>query len=152
MPDVVSKDTRSRMMSGIRGKNTKPEMELRRALFARGFRYRLHVGSLPGRPDIVLARWRTVVFMHGCFWHGHECSYFKLPSTNRGFWEAKIAGNRTNDARNAKALRNLGWRVMTVWECSMRGASESSKQQVFSRLAERIRTPKNKAYVGAGSK
>lgn len=139
MADTVSKETRSRMMSGIRGKDTKPELELRRALFARGFRYRLHAKSLPGRPDIVLARWRAVVFVHGCFWHGHGCHYFKLPATNRDFWAGKIAGNRANDALQKKALQHHGWIVFTVWECSMRGVNESRKQKFFDGLALRIR-------------
>jgi DNA mismatch endonuclease, patch repair protein len=139
MADTVSKETRSRMMSGIRGKDTKPELELRRALFARGLRYRLHVKNLPGKPDIVLPRWKTVVFVHGCFWHGHSCSYFKLPGTNEDFWAKKIAGNRANDARQKKALVQGGWKVLTVWECSMRGAAGSKRERFFDRVAGRIR-------------
>ena len=139
MADIVSKETRSRMMSGIRGKNTKPELEVRRALFARGFRYRLHVSNLPGRPDIVLARWRTVVFVHGCFWHGHNCKHFKQPKTNQEFWTNKISGNRSNYARQRRVLANDGWSVLTVWECSMRGVNDSRKRQFFDRLAIRIR-------------
>ena len=148
MADIVSKETRSRMMSGIRGKDTKPEIELRHALFARGFRYRLHVKRLPGTPDIVLPRWRTVVFVHGCFWHGHDCEYFKLPATNRDFWVKKISGNRTNDILQRKVLAHGGWAVVTVWECSMRGVKESGRQRFFDRLANRIRG--NRTLSGKG--
>lgn len=108
-------------MAGIRGADTKPEMLLRRALHARGFRYRLHGKHLPGRPDIVLPRHRAVIFTHGCFWHGHDCPLFRLPGTRREFWEAKIARNRERDAEVAEALRAAGWRRLTVWECAMRG-------------------------------
>jgi DNA mismatch endonuclease (patch repair protein) len=111
------------MMSGIRGKNTQPELYIRRLLHARGFRFRLHVRTLPGRPDIVLRRYKAVFFVHGCFWHGHQCPLFRLPSTRRSFWRAKIKRNRTNDQRAVTALRTDGWRVATVWECALRGRS-----------------------------
>ena len=108
-------------MSGIRGKNTKPEMLLRSALHRLGFRYRLHVKSLPGRPDLVFPGRHAVVFVHGCFWHGHEgCKYFKIPDTRRDFWEGKILGNRRRDSRDREALEANGWRTAVVWECSTR--------------------------------
>jgi len=108
-------------MSGIRGKDTKPEMVLRRALHADGFRYRLHDKSLPGRPDLVFPRFKAVVFVHGCFWHGHAgCPYFKVPSTRAEFWTAKIEGNRSRDERDRVALEAAGWRTAVVWECATR--------------------------------
>ncbi|MCO6161014.1 very short patch repair endonuclease [Asaia lannensis] len=121
MADIVTPEVRSRMMSGIRGKNTKPEIVLRKALHARGFRYRIHDRTLPGRPDIVLPKWKAVILVQGCFWHGHDCSLFRMPSTRQEFWCEKIEGNRARDARNREKLINLGWRVLEVWECATRG-------------------------------
>lgn len=121
MIDVVSPKTRSRMMAGIRGKNTKPEIAVRRALFAAGFRFRLHRRDLPGAPDVVLPGSRVAVFIHGCFWHQHmACRYAKLPSTSPEFWKAKLEGNSVRDRRDAEALLATGWRVLTVWECATR--------------------------------
>src|SRR4051812_28450825 len=117
--DVVSPQTRSRMMAGIRGRNTKPERVLRHALFALGLRYRINVRSLPGTPDLVFPRWRAVVEVHGCFWHGHDCRYFKWPTQNASFWRAKIERNRQVDQEAEHALKNAGWRVGTVWECAL---------------------------------
>jgi DNA mismatch endonuclease, patch repair protein len=118
MPDVVTPETRSRMMSGIRGRDTKPEMAVRRYLHARGFRYRLHARELPGRPDIVLPRYRVVVFVHGCFWHRHEgCRFAYHPKSRQEFWGPKLDGNAARDARDQQRLRDLGWRVDVVWEC-----------------------------------
>jgi DNA mismatch endonuclease (patch repair protein) len=108
-------------MQAIRGKNTGPEVLLRKLLFARGFRYRLHVSSLPGKPDIVLPKYRTVIFMHGCFWHGHDCHLFTLPQTRRDFWTTKISANQQRDQRVIFALQSAGWRVISVWECALRG-------------------------------
>jgi len=121
MADIVDAATRSRMMSGIRGKNTRPERHIRSLLHRQGFRFRLHVRDLPGRPDIVLPRYRAVLFVHGCFWHGHHCPFFRLPATRPEFWEAKIARNRENDRCAQDALAAAGWRVGTVWECALRG-------------------------------
>jgi len=135
MADIVSPEVRSRMMAGIRGKNTKPELGIRRALFARGFRYRLHSRNLPGKPDIVLPRYRAVVLIHGCYWHGHNCDLFRLPKSNRNFWLDKISGNRARDARKLKELRAAGWRVALVWECSIRGAGNNAIDRVAARLA-----------------
>lgn len=121
MADVVPPEVRSRMMSGIRGKDTQPEWLVRLALHARGFRYRLHVRDLPGCPDIVLPRYRVVVFIHGCFWHGHDCPMFRWPKTRADFWQVKIGRNQSNDERHLAALRMAGWRVAIVWECALRG-------------------------------
>lgn len=121
MVDVVDKATRSRMMSGIRGRDTKPELLLRKALHRLGFRYRLHAKDLPGKPDIVLPRFHAVIFVHGCFWHGHDCRYFKWPTTRPEFWCSKVTKNTANDARSIALLRASGWRVAIVWECATRG-------------------------------
>ena len=122
MADVVDPETRSRMMSGIRGKDTKPEMAVRRALFAAGFRFRLHRRDLPGAPDVVLPGPRVAVFVHGCFWHRHmACGLAKLPATNAEFWRAKLDDNVKRDKRAVAALRTAGWRVLVVWECATRG-------------------------------
>ena len=118
MVDIVSPEVRSRMMAGIRGKDTRPEILLRKALHARGLRYRTGVRRLPGSPDIVLARWRTIVFVHGCFWHRHAgCTRTTVPKTRPEFWSAKFEANIARDARNEAALLDNGWRVAVVWEC-----------------------------------
>lgn len=120
MVDIVDAATRSRMMSGIRSRNTKPEMRVRQFLHRQGFRFRLHVRELPGKPDIVLPRYRAVIFVHGCFWHGHDCHIFKIPKTRTEFWQGKIARNRTNDEKSREKLLASGWRVGIVWECAIR--------------------------------
>lgn len=138
--DVHSPETRSRNMAAIRATNTKPELLLRRALFALGFRYRLHVASLPGRPDIVMPRRRCAIFVHGCFFHGHDCPSFKWPQTRSEFWRAKIEGNRGRDERNQAALQAMGWQVLTVWECELRGGGGGTlAAAVAGRLAPRLR-------------
>lgn len=110
-------------MSGIRGKNTKPELVVRQFLHRSGFRYRLHVKKLAGSPDIVLPRWGAVVLVHGCFWHAHQdCRYFRIPATRSAFWEVKLLGNRARDRRDVAALEEGGWRVAIVWECAVRGS------------------------------
>lgn len=121
MIDIVDRKTRSRMMSGIRAKNTRPELLVRRGLFALGYRYRLHCKSLPGRPDIVMSRHRVAILIHGCFWHGHAgCPYFRFPASNPEFWRRKLLGNAERDLQHAEALINRGWRVAVVWECALR--------------------------------
>lgn len=121
--DIVDPARRSRMMAAIRGKNTKPEMLVRRFLHAHGFRFRLHRTDLPGKPDIVLPRLRTCIFVHGCFWHRHPgCRYAVLPKTRAAFWAAKLEGNVGRDRRAVEALRNAGWTVFIIWECELRGS------------------------------
>ena len=119
--DVLTPEQRRLVMSRIRGKDTKPEMLIRRGLHGRGFRYRLHVAGLPGTPDMVFPRYRTVVFVHGCFWHGHGCSLFKWPKTRVGFWKAKINRNVERDREARIALKQSEWRVVAIWECALRG-------------------------------
>lgn len=137
MADVVDSTTRSRMMSGIRSKNTQPEMVLRRALHARGFRYRLHVKDLPGKPDMVFPRYHCVLLIHGCFWHGHDCSYFKTPTTRTDFWLEKISQNRARDKLVIKQLLDTGWHVLIVWECSLK-PSGPGVSAVTEQLAEHL--------------
>ena len=121
MTDNVDQQTRSRMMAGIRGKDTRPEMALRRAMHARGFRYRLHATGLPGRPDLVLPKYGSVVFVHGCFWHRHPgCRYTSIPSTRPDFWQTKFEVNVVRDNAARGALLIAGWRVATVWDCAVR--------------------------------
>ena len=121
MADIVSQETRSRMMAGIRGKDTKPEMILRKALHARGLRYRLHARHVPGRPDLVFAKYGAVIFVHGCFWHRHKgCRYATMPSTRPDFWKRKFAANVKRDQDVRCVLASNGWRVATVWECALR--------------------------------
>lgn len=139
MADIVSKETRSRMMAGIRGVDTAPERFVRSALHRTGLRFRLHAKNLPGRPDIVLPRWGCVVFVHGCFWHGHHCRLFRLPTTNPQFWHKKIEANRQRDQKVKRELRRLGWHVEVVHECQLRGQPVWRIQTAMRRLVERIR-------------
>ena len=123
MADVHTKEVRSYNMSQIRSKNTKPELVVRKYLFTKGFRYRLHSKDLPGKPDIVLPKYRTVIFVHGCFWHGHEgCKYFVVPKTNTQWWTDKITGNNAKDKKAIKALKKDGWKVIVIWECNLKPA------------------------------
>lgn len=126
MTDLVSKEVRSRMMAGIRAKDTKPEIIVRKAIHARGLRFRLHRKDLHGKPDIVLPRFKAVIFIHGCFWHGHECQLFHWPASNPEFWKNKITGNRRRDIETAEKLIGDGWRVARVWECAVRGRNKDA--------------------------
>lgn len=139
MPDIVDAQTRSRMMSGIRGKDTKPELLIRHGLHARGFRFRLHAPHIPGRPDLVFPRFRAAVFVHGCFWHSHGCHLFKLPSTRPEFWAAKLARNRKRDAEVSNLLEAAGWRHLVIWECALKGRLRLDPQEVLDRTAAWIR-------------
>ena len=135
--DVHSPATRSRNMAAIRSANTKPELRVRSALHALGFRFRLHRKDLPGRPDIVLPKYRTVIFVHGCFWHCHRCKYGSVvPATRAEFWAAKRAGNVARDRRNAAALRRLGWRVIVLWECKLRTDADARSRLASLRIAD----------------
>lgn len=119
MPDNVDASTRSRIMGRVKSTGTKPELSVRRALHAAGFRFRLHDAKLPGKPDIVLPRYRTVVFVNGCQWHWHGCKRSRMPATNRDYWEAKIARNVARDRTNLAKLETLGWDCQIVWECQL---------------------------------
>ena len=132
MADVVDKATRSRMMANINGKNTVPEMYVRCGLHRLGFRFRVNDRKLKGKPDIVLQRFSALVFVNGCFWHGHHCRYFKLPKTRPEFWSAKIESNRKHDTETIEILHSEGWRICIIWECAIRDGNEA---ELFSRLA-----------------
>lgn len=134
MTDVVDVETRSRMMANIRSKNTSPEILIRKALHARGFRFRVHVKKLPGTPDLVLPKYKAVIFIHGCFWHGHNCRYFRIPQTRHEFWMEKIAKNQVRDRQQLAALRVLNWRVLVIWECAVR----TMKKQIAPVLIDSV--------------
>lgn len=136
MTDRLTAEARSRLMSRVRGADTKPEMWLRRSLHAEGFRYRLHVKDLPGRPDLVLRRYSAAIFVHGCFWHGHDCHLFRLPSTRVEFWRSKIDANRARDQRNRAQLLERGWRVLEVWECAMRGRERVDPASLLAQVKD----------------
>jgi DNA mismatch endonuclease, patch repair protein len=124
MADVHSKETRSYNMSRIRAKDTKPEMLVRKFLHAQGYRYRLHVKNLPGKPDIVLPKYKAIIFVHGCFWHGHAgCKYYVIPKTRTEWWLDKINRNIANDEKAVKALKKAGWKIITIHECELKPAS-----------------------------
>lgn len=131
MPDVVSPKTRSRMVSGIKGKDTKPELILRSGLHKAGLRYRIHVRDLPGKPDLVFPKYRSVIFAHGCFWHAHDCHLFKWPKSRQEFWREKITGNKERDLINEGKLCNDGWRIGRVWECALKGKKKRSIESVI---------------------
>ncbi|KZY67169.1 very short patch repair endonuclease [Oleiphilus sp. HI0071] len=140
MTDIVSPAKRSEMMSGIKGKDTKPELIIRKGLHKRGFRFRLHDKRLPGKPDLVLPKYRTAIFVNGCFWHGHNCQLFKWPKSNPDFWREKITTTRKRDEQNQRELTALGWKVLAVWECDLRGKSETEIDRLIDRLAKTLKS------------
>lgn len=132
MTDNRSIQQRRYNMQQIRSKNTKPEISVRKFLFSNGLRYRLHSSSLPGKPDIILKKYKTIIFIHGCFWHGHDdCKFAKKPVTNEQFWEEKISRNKIRDMKNVDLLKNLGWNIIVVWEC---GLSTKNKNNTFKEI------------------
>ncbi len=140
MADVVDKATRSRMMAGIKAKDTAPELVVRRFLHSLGFRYRLHVKALPGKPDIVLPKYRTAIFVHGCFWHQHPgCKDAVMPKNNAKFWKDKLDGNTRRDARNFSGLERLGWQCLVVWECEVK--SSTMQKSLIRKLRRGQRRP-----------
>lgn len=142
MADIVDKRTRSRMMAGIRGKNTKPELLLRSALHKRGFRYRIHVRDLPGNPDMVFAKYNAIIFVHGCFWHRHEgCRYATTPSSNEDFWKVKFEATIKRDLLIIKQLEEAGWRIAVIWECSLKARKISN---ISDTIASWLKTHKRK--------
>jgi len=132
LTDIVDKKTRSRMMSGIKGADTKPEMLVRKGLHAKGFRYRLHEKNLPGRPDLYFPKFKAVIQVNGCFWHKHHCKYFKLPSSRPEFWRKKLEANAVRDERNQYQLSEQGYRTLIIWECAFRGQPERVAKEVLS--------------------
>lgn len=143
MADIFGKKERSRIMSRIRGTNTTPEINIRRALYARGFRYRLHSKTLPGRPDLVFKKLNAVIFIHGCFWHNHDCAYGKLPATHKKFWTEKLTRNAQRDKEHIAQLRHAGWRVKVIWGCMLKNRKEIASRRMLNRLI---------AWLSAGTK
>jgi DNA mismatch endonuclease (patch repair protein) len=140
MPDIVAPGVRSRMMSAIRSKNTRPELQVRKYLHSRGFRFRVSVRELPGRPDVVLPKWRCAVFVHGCFWHGHPgCRFAYSPKTRPEFWSRKIAANAARDLVAVNSLRNSDWRVVVIWECALRRTPDAALAGVEHAIASGAR-------------
>ena len=136
MADVLTKEQRHRNMANIMGKNTKPEMIVRSLVHRLGYRYRLHQKGLPGKPDLVFASRRKVIFIHGCFWHMHECRYGVVkPATNASFWETKRLSNVERDRKNSMALEEAGWQVLVIWECQTRSSREMLTEIVTSFLS-----------------
>lgn len=138
MSDIMTKEERSALMSKIKGKNTKPEMIVRKYLFARGFRYRLHDKYLPGSPDIVLPKYKTAVFIHGCFWHGHSgCRKARLPSSNIDYWEKKIHENLERDRKKIASMEEAGWHVLVVWQCDI--DNKTRREKYLDEIVEEIK-------------
>jgi len=139
-------------MAAIRGSDTKPELLIRRGLHAEGFRFRLHGRKLPGKPDLILPRYRAVIFVHGCFWHRHNCQLFKWPKTRQEFWREKIEGNAERDRRAEAELKATGWRVLTVWECALKGPSRPDMRGVIERIAKWLRSSDMVGEVRGGER
>lgn len=136
MTDIVDSITRSRMMSAIRGQNTAIELAVRKALFSKGYRYRINDSRLPGKPDMTLKQYHAVIFIHGCFWHLHNCHLFRFPNTNQDFWKQKLENNKARDTRTYETLRQAGWRILVVWECALKG----KRKKDFDQLLDEIET------------
>lgn len=139
MTDIITPEQRSRNMAAIKGKDTKPEMVVRKYLFSRGLRYRVNDRKLPGAPDIVLKKYKTVVFVDGCFWHGHEgCKYFRLPKSNVDYWRHKIAMNIARDYAISVDLKLIGWKVLRIWECEIKtkGQRDETLRNLYARITE----------------
>ena len=145
--DNVDRQTRSRIMSRIRSKDTKPELVVRRGLHARGFRFRLHRRDLPGRPDIVLPKHQAVILVHGCFWHGHDCHLFRWPKSRGAWWKMKIEGNKARDECNLQALRGSGWRVLEIWECALKGRLRLSEDVALEQVADWLKSENRNAEI-----
>lgn len=137
MSDIYSKSKRSDIMSKISGKETKPEILVRKFLFSRGYRFRKNAKELPGKPDIVLPKYKTVIFVHGCFWHGHSCKRGALPESNRDFWQEKINKNIERDSRNILQLKEKGWSVIIIWQCEMK--NKEDKEIRFNKLIDELK-------------
>jgi DNA mismatch endonuclease (patch repair protein) len=140
MPDIVTSEKRSQMMSGIKGKNTKPELLVRKALHKIGFRYLLHVRYLVGKPDLVFPKYKAVLFINGCFWHGHNCDLFKWPSSNVEFWQKKISRNRENDKKAIEKLLEGKGRVGIIWECALKGKKRISFDRFLSKTVKWLKS------------
>ena len=142
--DIVSREKRSEMMAGIHSKDTKPEIYVRKLLHAKGYRFRLHKKDLPGKPDIVMPKYRLAIFVNGCFWHMHEnCHIFKMPKSRVEFWEAKLSANRKRDELKTSELVAAGWRVLTIWECSLKGRGKLPSDLFEKLLLQKLECKSN---------
>jgi DNA mismatch endonuclease (patch repair protein) len=140
MADIFSTKRRSELMSGIKGKDTKPELLLRKHLHIAGFRYKLHDKNLPGRPDLVFPKYKAVIQINGCFWHRHNCHLFKWPSTNKEFWKRKINGNKYRDHISEEKLLSTGWRLLIIWECSLKGKNKIQLSKIINRTSKWLKS------------
>lgn len=136
MTDTVSPAKRSDVMSRVRSTDTKPELLIRKGLHALGFRYRLHAKDLPGKPDLVFPRYKALIFVNGCFWHGHDCNLYRFPKSNTEYWKGKIARNVERDASNIKRLKDAGWRILVIWECATKGKAKLPMERVLNAASE----------------
>ena len=143
LTDTVSVAKRSDVMSRVGSKDTKPELLIRKGLHAKGFRYRLHVKDLPGKPDMVFPRYKSVIEINGCFWHGHSCPMCRIPSSNTEYWNRKIAKNLERDISNRQYLVDAGWRVLTIWECALSGKGKLELNQVIALASEWLLSTKS---------
>lgn len=139
MNDLVFKEARSKNMAAIKGRNTKPEMLVRRRLHQAGFRYRLHAAELPGKPDLVFPKYKAVICIQGCFWHQHQCEMFHWPKSRTEWWRQKISANRAHDEAMQDKLRELGWRVLLVWECALKGKARYNPEQLLELISAWLR-------------
>lgn len=149
MSDTMTPEQRHRCMAAIHGKDTKPEVLVRKFLFAKGLRFRVCDRKLPGAPDIVLPKYKTVIFIDGCFWHGHEgCKYYQIPKTNTEFWKSKVHTNKERDTRNDKTLTATGWNIFRIWECEIRNKTTRAKilENLYNRIIGNLQTPKQYTY------
>lgn len=145
MADVMTPKQRSRCMAAVKGKDTKPEMIVRKYLFSRGLRFRVQARKLPGTPDIVLPKYKTAIFVNGCFWHGHEgCKYFRLPKSNIEFWKEKIERNIERDRESMQALLDLGWKIIRVWECELR--NKANRENTLNKIYKSITSSESTRY------
>jgi DNA mismatch endonuclease (patch repair protein) len=151
LADVLTPQQRRLNMQRIGPRDTRPELFVRRGLHRRGLRFRLHVLNLPGKPDLVFAKYNVAVFVHGCFWHGHDCDLSKTPATNLDFWRTKIRKNVQRDRHLTTQLHSLGWRVLVIWECAMRGPNRSDPAQLIEICARFIKRSKKHHLILRGS-
>lgn len=140
MVDVVTPEKRRQMMSGIQGKNTQPELVIRKNLYAMGFRYRIHDKRIPGKPDLVFTSRKAAIFIHGCFWHVHDCHLFKWPSSRVDFWKQKLSGNVQHDKEILAKLNDDGWHILTIWECALKGKNRLSIEEIMDKTVSWLNT------------
>ena len=152
MADRHSSEIRRKNMAAVKGKNTKPELIVRRGLHAQGFRYSLHRKDLPGKPDLTLPKYKAVIFVNGCFWHGHSCRAFSWPKTRQAFWRDKISRTIQRDSENTKLLVKQGWRVATIWECALKGPNKPGIEKLVQSLSEWLRSEDHILNVGISDK